>query len=694
LTQDIDMSEIGTQGLEILVENPDEIEPRRSGDMPGERLVSWVVGKVGPWRDYRNRTYNERWAEYWRLWRGVWSEKDKNRESERSRLISPALAQAIEMSVAEIEEAILSREVWFDIVDDIASEKKEEALRMRDQLREDLDKVDVKSKISEAVMVGAIYGTGILKLNVDVLPNQTLFRDIDGSLKSRTEDKVVVDLEALRPDQCIPDPAGSTIEEMLGFGIDYKDKPVHPVLEKIRQGIYLKSASPYLIGGTRDAHGDEADYEDRVTVNKTETDKIDILEYHGKVPLFLLEEATKGGEKSLVDQLLEEDFKSDGDEGPLVEAIVTIANDGILLRAMVNPFTMTDRSIVAFPWEIVPGRFWGRGVAEKGYHPQKALDAEMRARTDALGFLSAPMLGLDSGRIPRGFKPEVKPGKIWLTQGPPNEVLQPVQIGALEPNTFNHTGELMQMVQMGTGAFDTASAIRGTTSSGGNAANSGSMLLGAFVKRSKRAIQNVDRKLVSPMIRKAALRYLQFAPSRYPFDDTQFVVKASLGIVAREIEQLNLTQLIAMLPEEAAQSKLAAAQGFIEMSSAINKADILNALKADQEQAASAAKQAQEQQQKLAELEQQIKQLELEAITLDNQLTIAKIRLTLADAEVNERKADQSEVQVMLEGQKVQINREELEAFERQNEISMKRLDLQEKALELREKQVNSGKAG
>lgn len=680
------MSEIGTQGLEILVENPDEIESKGTSPQ-GDRLVSWVLARVGPWRDYRNRTYNKRWAEYWRLWRGIWSEADKNRDSERSRLIAPALAQAIEMSVAEVEEALLSREVWFDISDDIQDEEKVDALLMRDLLREDLEMVGVKSVISESVLVAAIFGTGIVKVNVSVAPNGKIERDPEnGALVSREEDRVIVDFEALRPDQCIPDPAGNNIEEMLGFAVDYRDRPVHGVLEKIRQGTYLESALPFLSGAASLGDSDAADYEDMVTVNQTDTDKVDIVEYHGKVPLFLLEDAQEAPQ-SLVDQLLEEDFASKGDDGPLVEAIVTIANEGILLRAIVNPFVAVDRSIIAFPWETVPGRFWGRGVSEKGYHPQKALDAEMRARSDALGFVSAPMLGMDSGRIPRGFKPEVKPGKVWLTQGNPDEVLRPVQIGNLDPNTFNQTGELMQMVQMGTGAFDTASALGGTTSSGGNAANSGSMLLGAFVKRSKRAIQNVDRRLVSPLIRKAALRYMQFSQSRYPFKDTKFIVRASLGIVAREIEQVNLTQLIAMLPEEAQQSKLAAAKGFIEMSSAINKADILKALEADQQAAAQAQEQQAQLQQQAAQLDAQIKQLEQEAITLENQLTIAKIRQTLAQAEVGERKADQADVQVQLDAERVNISRQELEAFERQNEISLKRLDLQEKALQLRAQQ-------
>ena len=92
-----------------------------------------------------------------------------------------------------------------------------------------------------------------------------------------------------------------------------------------------------------------------------------------------------------------------------VEAIVVIANGGTLLKAEANPYMMKDRPVVAFPWDVVPGRFWGRGVCEKGYNSQKALDTELRARIDALSLTIHPMLAVDATRLPRGAKPEVRP---------------------------------------------------------------------------------------------------------------------------------------------------------------------------------------------------------------------------------------------------------------------------------------------
>ena len=679
------MTEITTQGQQILVD-PESGELERRTAQPGAQLVSWLVGKVQPWRDHRNRNYLTAWTEYWRLWRGQWDPADRNRQSERSRLIAPALSQAIEMAVAEVEEAVLSKEVWFDIADDIRDDDKLDATLMRDQLREDMDEVEVRDKISEACLVAGIFGTGTLKVNTEVRGIEGLRRNEAGELVTVDGERVVVSYESYRPDQVIPDPAGRTVNEMMGIALEHK-RPTHAIYELIERGIYRDDAAPLLGGQHLPRENENAlSLEERLT--PSESDVTTVIEYHGKVPAKYLLELQQT--KDVLDEIVLMEAQKASDE-VMVEAIVTYANDNVLLRAIPNPFVLKDRTVICFPWEQVPGRFWGRGVAEKGYNPQKALDAELRARSDALGFVSAPMLGLDAGRIPRGFRPEVKPGKVWLTNGPPDEILRPVQIGALEPNTFNQTQELTQMVQMGTGAFDTATALRGSTTSGGNAANAGSMLMGAFVKRSKRAIQNVSRKLLEPLIRKTALRYLQFDPVRYPFTDFTFHVKATLGVIAREMEQVNLTQLIGMLPDEGINTKLEAAKGFIELSSVINKADIMKAIESDKQQAAQSQQQQQELERQKADQEAKLAEIAMEGETLANQKTIAEIRRLLAQAESEERLVDVKEVMAILERQRIGIQESEIEQFDRQNDLQVRRLDLQERQLDIKEKEVNRG---
>jgi hypothetical protein len=675
------MSYVPTGGNEILVDTPDNAADKKKTRVPGGALTGWLSSRATKWRDHRNNGYKRIWADYWRLWRGKWSQEDRNRESERSRLIAPALANAIEMTVSEIEEGLFSKEVWFDIPDNLSDEEKSDAIIARDLLREDLDQANVKDCFSEAVLCSAIFGTGIIKMNVEVVTDQNPVRNPNTlKLEPSQAERVLVTAESIRPDEFIPDPSGRNITEMLGCFHEVK-KPLHSVLEKIKRGVYRADALPYLHGSPlpRSAEIDPSDPQAMVL---NSTDEVRILEYHGKVPAEML--ATVDIENPL-DALLASQDGEPVDGGPMVEAIVTIANDGILLRAVASPFVMKDRSIIAFQHEKVPGRFWGRGVAEKGYNPQKALDVEIRSRQDALGFISAPMLGVDYGRIPRGFKMGIKPGKLWLTQGNPNEVLSPVKIGDINPNTFNQASEMERMVQMGTGAFDTASVLtsQGSNSSGPSASNV-SASMGAFVKRSKRSIRNVNDNAVRPFIKKAMWRYMQFAPRRYP-QDYEFNVKASLGIVAREVEAMQMTQVMAMLPEEIPQLRVVVAKGIIDLSSMHNKAEILNSFN-QALQPPSPEEQAQ--QEAMREMQFAAAMAEAQQSLLENQQIIANIRATLAEAAKLAREADVEDIKTQQEQQRIQVMWSEVDNMAKQNDIAQKRLELADEQLTFKKQEA------
>jgi hypothetical protein len=231
-----------------------------------------------------------------------------------------------------------------------------------------------------------------------------------------------------------------------------------------------------------------------------------------------------------------------------VEAIVVIANGGTLLKAEANPYMMGDRPVVAFPWDVVPGRFWGRGVCEKGYNSQKALDTELRARIDALGLTIHPMMAIDATRLPRGAKPEVRPGKMILTNGDPREVLQPFNFGQVNQITFAQAAALQQMVQQATGAVDSA-GIAGSVNGEATAAGI-SMSLGAIIKRHKRTLINFQQSFLLPFVTKAAHRYMQFDPENYPVADYKFNATSTLGIIAREYEVTQLVQLLQTMKQD------------------------------------------------------------------------------------------------------------------------------------------------
>ena len=123
-------------------------------------LASWVMEKVDRWRDHYESTYKERFEEYYRLWRGQWNAADKTRTSERSQLISPALQQAVESAVAEVEEATFGRGKWFDIQDDARDNQNIDVEVTRKLLDEEFKFTKVRRAISEVLINSAVYGTG------------------------------------------------------------------------------------------------------------------------------------------------------------------------------------------------------------------------------------------------------------------------------------------------------------------------------------------------------------------------------------------------------------------------------------------------------------------------------------------------------------------------------------------------------
>ena len=497
---------------------------------PQASLSAWVVDKVTQWEDHRNTNYLGKWDEYYRIWRGIWAEEDKSRSSENSRLVAPATQQAIEAIVAELEEAIFGGDKFFDLRDDVNDQDSTDIKVVRMNLQEDFDRARVKDAIVESLLNAAIYGTGIAKISVDEEVSKKLGEStIPDTLTTDTvvyeEDMTTVRVQSLTPKEFAIDPTATTIDEALGVA-QVVIRPKYEIVEGIRSGIYEdKPLGSY----------DKADFgfDDENDSRSDDDDKVKITEYWGRVPKKYLTEK----KSSLDDQF-------DYDEDELVEAVVIIANDQSVLKATENPYLMGDRPFVAFQLDRVPNKFWGRGIAEKGYNPQKALDAELRSRIDALALTTHPMMGVDATRLPRGVKFEVKAGKTILTNGDPRSTLMPLNFGQVAQSTFTEAAELERMVQMGTGAMD--SATSGASSPRNNTASGMSMLQAASIKRQKRTIMNFQENFLIPLIKKSAWRYIQFAPERYPAGDYKFVAYSTMGIMAKEIETTQMIQLLSM----------------------------------------------------------------------------------------------------------------------------------------------------
>jgi hypothetical protein len=658
-------------------------------DTPSEsdtELVSFVVTHCDRWRDFRDQNYLEDWLEYERIFRGQWDAQDRTRESERSRIISPATQQAVETRHAEIMEAIFGNGEYFDIKDDVMdyNGNKMDVEAMKALLKEDLERHKIRKSVDQIELMAEIYGTGIGEL---VVKQETEFvpstQPIPGSNQAAygVEEKeyFCVKVNPVNPKNFLIDPNATSIEDAMGVAIE-KFVSIHKVVEGMEKGIYRKVD----IGPS----GNDDDLEVTQELVQYQDDKVKILTYYGLVPREYLEELENNGDE--VVDLFPESSTADS-YSDLVEAIIVIANDGLLLKAEANPYMMRDRPVVAYQDDTVPNRFWGRGTVEKAYNMQKAIDAQLRSHLDSLALTTAPMIAMDATRLPRGAKFEVKPGKAILTNGAPSEILFPFKFGETSQNNALAAQEFERMLLQATGTLDSQGLVSQATRDGGG--QQMSMAMGAIIKKYKRTLTNFQEDFLVPLIKKAAFRYMQFDPERYPSVDMKFIPTATLGIMAREYEQQQLIGLLQTLGPDTPVLPIIL-KGIISNSSLSNRAEMEMAL----EQMSQPNPEAQQMAQMQAQLGMQAQQAQIKSLDASAAKDMADAQKTMVEAQLAPKEVEAkvlSAVSRNLPSQDDAANRE----FDRRVKIAdlmLKEADIKNKSkiveLQMSEKAATIGK--
>ena len=553
-------------------------------------LSAWIVSHTDRWRDYRDQNYLDKWLEYERIFRGQWAAEDRTRESERSRIISPATQQAIETRHAEIMEAIFGQGEWFDIEDDIRDVNGTplDVEMIKAQLMEDFNRDKIKKAVDQIELMAEIYGTGIgeiiVKMEKEYAPATQAIPGEMGiaAIGVEEKDRVSVKLVPVNPKNFLVDPNATSLDDSMGCAIE-KFVSVHKIVEGMEKGIYRK-----VDLGT---DGPDDDLEPTEEIISFQDDRVRMLTYYGLVPKEYLEEMEDEEE---VDLFPEDSLADEYDE--LVEAIVVIVNGNKILKAEANPYMMKDRPVMAYQDDTVPGRFWGRGTAEKAYNMQKAIDGQLRAHMDSVALTTAPMIAMDATRLPRGAKFEIKPGKAFLTNGDPNQIMMPFKFGATDQTNIQTAQNFERLLLQATGTVDSAGMPSNVPRDAG--AGGMSMAMAGIIKKYKRTLTNFQEDFLIPFINKAAWRYMQFDSERYPAVDVKFIPTATLGILAREFEQQQFIALLQTLGPDTPVLPLIL-KGILQNSSLTNRQELIATLE-QMSQPSPEAQQMQQQQQAMA----------------------------------------------------------------------------------------------
>jgi hypothetical protein len=607
---------------EVKLEQNEFYEPTEAD----KELTAFVTDHCTKWRDYRDTNFLPDWLEYERIFRGQWASEDKTRESERSRIVTPATQQAVETRHAEIMEAIFGQGEFFDIEDNIRDVNGNpiDIELIKVQLNEDFKKDKIRKAIDQIELMAEIYGTGIgeiiVKTEKEYVPATQPIPNMQGqaAIGVMEKDRIAVKIMPVNPKNFLFDPNGTSIDDCMGVAIE-KYVSIHKVVEGIERGIYRKvDITPTY---------EDTDLEPTQEVSQYQDEKVLLLTYYGLVPREYLNNLEEN--KDIVELFPDNSYAEDYTD--MVEAIVVIANDGQLLKAEENPYMMKDRPVLSYQDDTVPNRLLGRGTVEKAFNMQKSIDAMVRSHLDSLALTTSPMIAMDATRLPRGMKFEIKPGKAILTNGAPSEILYPFKFGQSDPNNLATAKEFERMLLQATGTLDSQGLVSQSSRDGGGM----SMAVASIIKKYKRTLVNFQEDFLIPFIKKAAFRYMQFDPERYPSVDMNFIPTATLGIIAREYEQQQFIGLLQTLGAETPVLPILL-KGIIGNSSLSNRMELIAKLD-EMMQPNPEAQQMQQMQQQLA-----------------MQAAQANIAVQTTQAEQNRAEATKLSVEAQLLPQEIQ----------------------------------------
>jgi hypothetical protein len=622
-----------------------------------KELTDFVTSHCDKWRDYRDTNFLPDWLEYERIFRGQWASEDKTRESERSRIVTPATQQAVETRHAEIMEAIFGQGDFFDIEDNIQDVNGNpiDVEIIKAQLTEDFKKDKIRKAIDQIELMAEIYGTGIgeivVKTETEYIPSTRPIPNQQGqaAIGVMERDRISVKIMPVNPKNFLFDPNGTSIDDCMGVAIE-KYVSIHKVVQGIERGIYRK-----VDIGTA---SEDTDLEPTQEVSQYQDEKVLLLTYYGLVPREYLNNMAEN--KDIVELFPENSAAEDYTD--MVEAIVVIANDGMLLKAEENPYMMKDRPVLSYQDDTVPNRLLGRGTVEKAFNMQKAIDAQTRSHLDSLALSTSPMMAMDATRLPRGMKFEVKPGKAILVNGSPSEILFPFKFGQTDPNNLATAKDFERMLLQATGTLDSNGMISQASRDGGGM----SMAVASIIKKYKRTLVNFQEDFLIPFIKKAAFRFMQFDPERYPSVDMNFLPTATLGIIAREYEQ---QQFIGLLQTLGANTPVLPIllKGIVGNSSLSNRMELMAKLD-EMMQPDPQAQQMQQVQQQLA-----------------MQAAQANIAVQTTQAEQNRAEAQKLSVEAQLMPQEVQakMSASLTKNLPNQDDLASKEFDKRVKIAEL-----------
>ena len=532
-----------------------------SEEGPGlKALAAYVTSKFSAWKSARSQL-EAKWLEYYRIYRCLADAQDASRSSERSQLKVPLTKEAITNFVTSAMMTLFPVDPWFQLSP--LSPQNERPYKVAQFIRYLWNKDQREEAVRMLLTEMGTYGTCIGRI-----------RPV-----KRTHQRV---LRTTPPPQPVLDPATGQVLDVLQppaqverQEIDY----IHPLLDPV--SIFNFYINPTATGPSRaesdgiinrlwlsrnqleqmraegtidrlpdlpnDTPGPVIDQSDnlfrRLASNgiaaTADSEHYTVLEWHGYVPPAVLKDAG-----------LQAPTDANGTELGQ-EMVLYVCGDQVLNDEMTPSLWYNERPFVVGWFERIPGEFYGRGITEAAYGPQKALDATIRARIDNLA-LSLNVTGaVNRNKIAPNETLNWYPGKMLQLTCPPSEAISFFQVPDVTASTYPASAEYERWIQAAHGVQPSMGGRASKTSE--QTATEVSSLMGQAAALVKEICRGFENTVLEPTLCWYARILFQFSNP-----EEQFYVAGPDGqMLLQSIESADIASDLEFIPMGVIQTDMA-----------------------------------------------------------------------------------------------------------------------------------------
>ena len=412
------------------------------------------------------------------------------------------------------------------------SPAKEAARNMEKLIHDQIDESGGSTELRNAIFESTLFGTGIVKGPFNF--NKTLHNWEDGA-DGRTYTPTTVRvprIEFVSVWDFFPDPNATAIEECEY--VVHRHKLNRSQLRALRKMPYFDEDAIrecMQIGPNYTEKDYEYELKDDQRMAEAGYSRFEVLEYWG---LMDAEYAKEVG----IDLPEEVDILDE------VQINAWVCN-GLVLRAVVNPFTPHRIPYNAFPYERNPYSFFGVGVAENMNDSQQIMNGHARMAIDNLALSGSVIFDVDETMLVGGQSMEIYPGKVFRRQsGMQGQAIHGLKFPNTSQENMMMFDKFRQLADEQTGIPSYSHGMTGVQSMTRTASGM-SMLLGAASLNIKTVVKNLDDFLLKPLGKSYFQWNMQFFDGELnTTGDLEIKAMGTNSLMQKEVRSQRLTMFL------------------------------------------------------------------------------------------------------------------------------------------------------